>query len=390
VTTVSISIDSVRGRIALMVAHCVGMIDLVALPVWVDALITRYRFDPQQAGGLATLFLFGVVAASALLAPRLLRLRARAVAAVGFLISAAGFGLASASVDFATLAVLHGVCGLGTGAALSVTHGTIAPSERPHRLFAIVNMALGVFAVFFLGITPQIVAAAGGQALFMVFGTAMGLAALVSLGAFPTSSSIPTPGAPARASAPIPPVLWFGIVGIACMTIVQAMTFSFLERVGSDHGFEQQAINGVLIALGLVNLFPAGFAALLEKRWPARSVMLAGPVLQAGLCALIVTSTAFMPYAVAASVFAAVLIFVHTFAFGLLAKLEPSGRALAATPAMVMTGSAIGPVLGGTLVKTFGYGSLGTAAAIVATVAVFCFARLPTAARAASPSKAIA
>jgi predicted MFS family arabinose efflux permease len=97
-----------------------------------------------------------------------------------------------------------------------------------------------------------------------------------------------------------------------------------------------------------------------------------------------------MPYAVAASVFAAVLIFVHTFSVGLLAKLEPSGRALAATPAMVMTGSAIGPVLGGTLVKTFGYGSLGTAAAIVATVAVFCFARLPTAARAASPSKAIA
>ena len=35
---------------------------------------------------------------------------------------------------------------------------------------------------------------------------------------------------------------------------------------------------------------------------------------------------------------------------------------LAATPAMLMTGAAIGPILGGTLVKALGYGSLGAAA----------------------------
>ena len=46
----SISIDTRRGRAALMVAHCAGMVDLVALPVWVGTLISHYRFDPQQAG----------------------------------------------------------------------------------------------------------------------------------------------------------------------------------------------------------------------------------------------------------------------------------------------------------------------------------------------------
>jgi hypothetical protein len=48
---------------------------------------------------------------------------------------------------------------------------------------------------------------------------------------------------------------------------------------------------------------------------------------------------------VAASVFAAVMIFTHTFAFGLLARLDLSGRAMAATPAMLMIGAAIGPIL---------------------------------------------
>jgi hypothetical protein len=218
------TVDSRRGRIALMVAHCAGMIDLVALPVWVCAVLAS---------------------------------------------------------------VLHALCGLGTGAALSITHGTIARSGRPHRVFAAVNMAPGVFAVLFLG-----------------------------------------------------------IVGIACVTVLKAMTFSFLERVGSEHGFERQAINGVLIALGLVNVFPAGFAAL--------------------------------------------LIFVHTFAFGLIAKLESTSRAPAATPAMVMTGSAIWPILGGTLVKGFGYGSLGVAAAIFAAVAVFYFSCLPSAASTASSLESIA
>jgi predicted MFS family arabinose efflux permease len=118
-------------------------------------------------------------------------------------------------------------------------------------------------------------------------------------------------------------------------------------------------------------------------------VLLAGPLLQALLVAVIMQSTVFVPYALAASVFAAVMIFTHTFGFGLLARLEPSGRALAATPAMIMTGAAIGPILGGTLVKSFGYGSLALAAAVVAGVAVACFSRLP-APPAAAPRSALA
>ena len=44
-----ITTQSLRGRVALMVGHCAGMVDLVALPVWVGTLISVYRFDPQQA-----------------------------------------------------------------------------------------------------------------------------------------------------------------------------------------------------------------------------------------------------------------------------------------------------------------------------------------------------
>ena len=360
-----------------MVAHCAGMIDLIALPVWIGVLITHYRFDPQQAGAMITSFLISVVLASLVVAPRFQRLPTRPVAVIGFAVAATGFGLASQTADFYSLALLHALCGLGVGAALSVTHGTVARSERPHRLFAIVGIALGVFAVVFFGVAPQLIAANSGAVLFVIFSLVMVIAALAALLAFPSPAKSTAVEAHAT-RAPLPAAVWAGIGGIACMALVQAMTFGFLEQVGIDHGFARQDVNGVLIALGLVNLLPAALAALLEKRWLARNVLLAAPLLQAALCLLVMTSSSFLPYAMAASVFAAVLIFSHTFAFGLIAKLDVTGRALAATPAMVMTGAAIGPVLAGTLVKAFGYTSLAQIAVLIAAVAAFLFSRLPS------------
>jgi predicted MFS family arabinose efflux permease len=69
----------------------------------------------------------------------------------------------------------------------------------------------------------------------------------------------------------------------------------------------------------------------------------------------------------------------------LLARMETTGRALAATPAMMMSGAAIGPVLGGTLVKFASYQTLGMAAVAIGVAALLCFSQLP---RVGSPSLA--
>ena len=379
--------DSTRGRAALIVAHCAGMLDVVALPVWVGTLIGRYGFDPQQAGLIVTLFLGGVVLASLVLAPRFNRLSGRWVASSCFAVCALGFWAATRSPGFALLALLHALCGVANGAALSVTHGTIALSARPHRLFAIVNTALGIAAVFYLGVTPQIVATAGGPALFVVFGAVMALAALVSALAFPGATPPSSAGAAPSSSMNVDAAgrferpVWFGIAGVSLMAVVQAMIFSFVERVGHERGFGAEALAGVLIALGIVNLAPAPLAALLERRLPAHAVLVWTPVVQALLAFTVMNATAFWAYGAAASVIVAVVVFSHTYAFGLLARLEPSGRALSATPAMLMAGSAIGPVLGGTLVKFVGYGSLGVAALVLCSAAVMCFRQLPRPAR---------
>lgn len=367
------------GRIALMTAHCAGMIDLVALPVWMGALIGYYHFQPQQAGGLVTLFLGGAVLSSLFFASRFNRLSPRRSTVIGFALAGGAFGVAATTDRYEILATLHFIAGAAVACALSFTHGTIARSINPHRLFATVSLALGIFAIAFLGMTPTLVATRGGPALFLVFAAIMVAATLTAALAFPTLPQAPRVAQAGRPH-PIPPAIWFGVIGVSCLGLTQAMIFSFVERIGIERGFGVDAVSGVLIALGFVNLVPAPLAALLEKRISARAVMVVGPACQALLALAIAFGSGFWAYALPTAMFAAVMIFIHTFAFGALSRLDPSSRIVAGTPAMLMTGAALGPVIGGTLVQTFGYPSLGIAALAVDLAAVLLFFFLPAAA----------
>ena len=143
----SASTENWPGRVALMVAHCAGMVDLVALPVWVGALIADYKFDPPHAGGLATLFLVGAVVSSLFFASRFNRIPARLGDHARLWRLPLSLSSARRSPPISRRwRRCTSSAGASVGCALSFTHGTIGRSANPHRLFAIVGLALGVFA----------------------------------------------------------------------------------------------------------------------------------------------------------------------------------------------------------------------------------------------------
>lgn len=372
-------LDSWGGKTVLTIAHVCGMIDLVAPPLWIGTLMQHYGYSAARAGITLTLFLLGVVLASAFFAPRFNRMPRWALAAAGFSVAAAGFIGASmqpvAASSFVPLLVLHVISGLGVGCALSFTHGGIGRSANPHRLFALVNVALGVFAVIFLAATPQLIEQLGASALFQIFGSVMAFGAVVMAIGFPSIENPPAAAASATSAATpaarMPTAAWFVIGVVICMTMNQAMVFSFVERIGAQRGFGAERVQAVLIALGLVNLTPGVLAALLQKKWSPIAVGFAGPVGQAVLALTMSSTLAFASYAFAASLYVFMMIFTHTFLFGLLTRLDPSGRAAAATPAMMMLGSCIGPALGGGVVQGIGYEGLGWAACAISAIAVF-------------------
>jgi hypothetical protein len=63
----------------------------------------------------------------------------------------------------------------------------------------------------------------------------------------------------------------------------------------------------------------------------------------------------------------------HTFVFGWLASDYASGRAVALTPAIVMSGAAIELLLGSFLVAGFGIPGLGIVALVIGVVSFICY-----------------
>lgn len=364
---------STGAKLSLMTAHVAGMIDLVALPLWVGSLIHTRGLDTQQAGGLVTLYLLGAVVSSSFFAPRLNRLPAHVVAPLAFLCAALLFLALSAPQGLPWAAVLHLGAGLATGCGLSLSHGAMGRLADPQRMFAGAHLALAVFGIVFFAATPLLLAQAGGQALFLVFAAVSGCAALATLLAFPRLDASASPSHP---QSRLPAAVWYVIAGLVCMAVTQAMIFSFVVQVGLGHGFAQSALDLVLVAVGIVNLLPPLLATLLQHRLNVRYLALAGPLAQAALALTICNNTQFWLYAACAGVYVFVMIFVHTFLFGLMARMDPSGRAVALTPAMLMLGSATGPILGGALALHAGLDSLGYAALAISLLGVACFSRL--------------
>ena len=128
--------------------------------------------------------------------------------------------------------------------------------------------------------------------------------------------------------------------------------------------------------MAIVSVLPGLLAAYLEHRVKARTVLFATPILHAIMVAVLMTSTSFPAYVIAMISLPGLMIFMHTFVFGAIANLDRSGRALAAFPASIMVGTAAGPVVGGTLVKSLGYPAVGVGALCICVFVVMCFMRL--------------
>lgn len=364
---------------ALLLGHCAGMLDLVGLPVWVGAnLIGFYRFDPQKAGLLATVFLLCAVIASTVLAPRYGRSSAKTVTVAGYAVAALSFvGLgAFAGNDYPVMLVLHAIGGLGAGSALTMVHGTLGRSDNPHRLFAYAGLSVAVFGILVLGSGPVIISTVGGSALWFVFAGVMGLASLLALLAFPkVPAARPQPeGSTGRLSRHV----WFGIVGMGILCMAHSMIFPFVERMGIDRGYTAGLVAAVLVSIGFANLVPSPLAAVLEKRLRPERAIVGGTLFHMALVLLVTQVPVLEVYVPLVAIISTPLLFIHTFLFGLMARLDPSGRAVAATPAMLMIGSAIGPALGGTLLVAGGYSGLGIGVAAFGLLAAILFAQIRT------------
>lgn len=374
------NIDRKTSVFAIMVAHCAGMVDMIALPIWVGVLMSQYHFNSQQAGMVVTLFLAGVTIASLGSSYLFHRFAAKPFIVAGFFASALAFLCSYFNSSLQSLSMLHFLGGFATGIALSFTHGTIGLSRNPQRLFGIAGCAIGIFGIIFTTAILAILAQYHGAYLFIALAAIMLLASVITALFLPriepqsninlndlAKLSIPHP-APKFSK-----VIWLCIFGVTILALNQAMNVSFYERIGVDRQFDQQMVSLALIIYAITCIFPAPLAAYLQNKVNPLYVLCLGPIFQACFSLIMTHTQNYVLFVVSGAGIAFCMIFIHTFAFGLLAKMDPSGRAVAATPAMLMAGSAIGPILGGTLIQFSGFAAIGILTICLALLQIILF-----------------
>lgn len=375
------STEGYAGRGALLVGHAAGMLDLVSLPLWVGVLIQFRHMSPTQAGLLITFYMTGVFLTSVSLAPRFNQLQPRLIAIGGFILGALAF-VAIAHLDgFAELLPAHFVAGIGAGSALSMVHGTISRSVRPHRLFAIVNFGVAIFSIVFFAAVPNLIQHTPDSIFYVLSGLLI-LGALAALLAFPSppaqqAARVERPAAGGGA-VPFRLAVVLAFIGVALLSTGQAGIYSFLERIGTLRGFAPADIGHMLIISGFLNLLAPIVAAALENVVPRLGAICVALLIHAGIAVTVSNSPAFLPYAAAGSLLVFMTIFSHTFMFGVISKLDPTGRAASSTPAMLTLGAAIGPALGGAVLQFAGFNAVGFVAAGVLLAGAVCFIAIGT------------
>ena len=369
------------GRGALLIGHAAGMLDLVSLPIWVGVLIQFRHMSPAQAGLLITAYMTGVFLTSVSLAPRFNRLQPRLIAIAGFIVGALAFFAIVHLNGFAALLPAHFVAGIGAGSALSMVHGTISRSVRPHRLFAIVNFGVAIFSIVFFVTVPDLVQHRPDTVFYVLSG-------LLVLGALASATAFPTPpaetagrfgqAAATPATVPFRLAIVLAFVGVALLSTGQGQIYAFLERIGAWRDFSSSDIGHMLVISGFLNLLAPIVAALLENKVPRLTAICVALLVHAGIAVTVSRSTGFLPYAVAGSLLVFMTIFSHTFMFGTISKLDPSGRAASSTPAMLTLGAAVGPALGGAVVEFAGFPAVGLVSAAVLIASAACFVLIGT------------
>ncbi|MFY9812143.1 MFS transporter [Aquabacterium sp.] len=365
--------DSRGGVAALVIGHCAGLMDITALPVWVGmVLIGGLAIEPQRAGFLLSLFLGSVVLSSLYFAPRLIKLRRKHFTWGAYGLAAATFAcMPSLSDTYAFLAAAHVIAGMSVGCGLTMVHGTMGGTANPHRTAAIAFTSLSLISIVLMATLPPALVKLGPNLFFYTMAGIMLTASIASLLAFPNVGAAAEHGVVTGVR--VPRRVWYGIAGVSLLMVSHSMVFGFVERIGAGHGFSSAQITTALIVSGFANLVPVALSGFLEQRLRAASVIVAGPLIQAAAALVVTNRPEFEVYVLATCVLIAVVTFTHVFAFGVLARLDPTGRVVGATPVMVMTGSATGPLIGGVLAQHVGYSSLGWCAILLGTLCATSF-----------------
>lgn len=340
------------------------------LPTTVGRLERGLDLSATQAGAVGSALLLSSATAGFLLASRVERVGARALARLGLALAVLGYG--GAALTSAVPAVVAGavVGGFGSGTATTVAATRIAamgvpPREEarawgsdPHRASTLGLLSVSALA----GVVYLTVPHLPGH------GLTLAAIALTALAVWPVTSRLPagTPGprptGPAPANARLPRRRSGAVLAVTMLlwSLAQNALWGVSGRIGVSQAHLSEptvgAVFAVALGAGLLGVLAAGaLGSRLGRALPIGG----GTVLIAGCIALSASATGLGSFATGEIAWNTFYPVVLSYLIGLAASLDPRGRWAVLVGSASALGTAAGPLTGSVLSAQAGFPVMG-------------------------------
>ncbi|CAM5676249.1 MFS transporter [Streptomyces fumanus] len=340
----------------LVALFTAGYLAPYLLPTTVGRLDSGLALTATQAGAVGSALLLSSATAGFLLASRVERLGARALARLGLALAFVGYG--SAALTTWVPAVVAGAVagGFGSGTATTVAATRIAAEHDPHRA-----STLGLLSVSALAGAVYLTVPHLGPG----HGLPLAAIALTALAVWPLTAGLPGATRTAAAGpgrAPLPHRR-SGLVlaaAMVCWSLAQNSLWGVSGRIGLHQAHLGEAALGVVLAAalgaGLVGVLTAG---ALGSRLGRAVPIGAGTVLIAGCIALTASATGPASFTAGEIAWNTLYPVVLSYLIGLAASLDPRGRWAVLAGSASSLGTAAGPLTGSVLSAQAGFAGMG-------------------------------
>lgn len=364
-----------------------GLLTANLLPFMVIALQDSLGVSVAEAGTIMT----GSLLATALACIAVTRLaegsRRIAVARVGLVVTALGFGVAAFPLGATVTVVGVIIGGAGAGGALAASGAALAALRNPNRMSAANGLVNRAVVTLVLAVVPLV-----GVGLGSVYGfvAALAIVLLVTSGWLPAAPVLDSPDPVRRAVEPPASVgtrrITVAGVSLLVMYAVWAISedslWAIAGTMGADNAQLSDAALGVVLSASSAGGFFAALVLILlgdrvGRALPMAVLLIVGGALKLG------TSLATDPtvYGVLLVAWNSVYLAAFLFFIATAAALDANGRFSGPSLGVYLVGTSFAPAFGGWLVESFGYSTFGWVVGVTSwllVVPVVLVARLST------------
>ncbi|WP_339670608.1 MFS transporter [Dasania marina] len=364
-----------RAIAAALWLNLIGSLMVLIKPVIIGATANQFSLNNQQLGyfSAALLLLYSLSSTSALFWVR--RYNWQYSAAISLALFISGFFIALSSEQYLIKFIAFGFISLGSGALYSLSLIILSDTPNPDRTFAYAISMQVVGSSLFIFLTPQAVKLWGFDSIYSLM-AGMALSGLAVIYWLPCAGRNVANLSPNALSVLTNPKALLSVAGCFLFFFNIGCVWTYIERMGVASNLTTESASTLLAIAAMIAIIGSLAASFLGDRYGRlKPLALATAGIVLAVYGLSFTISAEF-YFITALLYAAMWNFSMPYQYAAVNQSDPSGKAVALTPAFQTLGGALGPAAAGLLISNSDFIAVGHLATggVVLSLCLFAFA----------------